>query len=392
MATDLSGPADTSMMRIVHTALRRDIARAQAVLTEPPYPDQPQRAALGAHLQWMIGFLHRHHESEDTYLYPAVREANPGAGGLLDEMDADHEAIQPAMAAVTRTAARYEREPEGREELLAALGSLADVLLPHLRREEDELMPVVSATITEQQWRDWDQANNVKPLGPRELAFTGNWLLDGLDAGDQAIVAALVPPVPRWVIRRVLVRGYRRAMFGCWRLPEHTRLKASLAGTASVHAGAPAGAVWAVLADVTRVGEWSHECHSATWTDGSTRAAVGARFLGSNRSGLSRWSRSCTISACEAPAELGYCTEGRLLGDATEWLFTLQPDEGGTRIVQRYRVRRLPVWADRLLWRVTPAHHDRHPALFRDLERLAALAEREHALTAAVRPATSTPA
>jgi hypothetical protein len=358
MATDLSGPADTSMMRIVHTALRRDIARAQAVLTEPPYPDQPQRAALGAHLQWMIGFLHRHHESEDTYLYPAVREANPGAGGPLDEMDADHEAIQPAMAAVTRTAARYEREP----------------------------------TITEQQWRDWDQANNVKPLGPRELAFTGNWLLDGLDAGDQAIVAALVPPVPRWVIRRVLVRGYRRAMFGCWRLPEHTRLKASLAGTASVHAGAPAGAVWAVLADVTRVGEWSHECHSATWTDGSTRAAVGARFLGSNRSGLSRWSRSCTISACEAPAELGYCTEGRLLGDATEWLFTLQPDEGGTRIVQRYRVRRLPVWADRLLWRVTPAHHDRHPALFRDLERLAALAEREHALTAAVRPATSTPA
>ncbi len=42
---------------------------------------------------------------------------------------------------------------------------------------------------------------------------------------------------------------------------------------------------------------------------------------------------------------------------------------------------RLPVWADRLLWRLTPAHHDRHPALVQDLQRLAGLAEREHVLT-----------
>jgi len=34
MATDLSGPADTSMMRIVHTALRRDIARVMTVAAQ----------------------------------------------------------------------------------------------------------------------------------------------------------------------------------------------------------------------------------------------------------------------------------------------------------------------------------------------------------------------
>ena len=218
MAADLSGPADTSMMRIVHTALRRDLGRARAALAEPPYPDLGQRTALGAHLRWMMGFLHRHHESEDAYLYPMVRAANPSAARLLDEMDADHDAIQPAMATVSRAAARYERDPEARGELLAALGALGEVLGPHLSREEHEMMPVVSASITEQQWRDWDQAYNVKPLGPRELVFTGNWILDGLDPGDQAIVAALVPPVPRWIIRYVLVRGYRRAMFRCWRL------------------------------------------------------------------------------------------------------------------------------------------------------------------------------
>ena len=77
MATDLSGPADTSMMRIVHSALRRDIARAQAVLSDLPYPDEPQRVALSSHLRWMIGWLHHHHETEDAYLYPMVREARP---------------------------------------------------------------------------------------------------------------------------------------------------------------------------------------------------------------------------------------------------------------------------------------------------------------------------
>jgi hypothetical protein len=53
-------------------------------------------------------------------------------------------------------------------------------------------------------------------------------------------------------------------MFRCWRLPRHSRLKISLAGTAAAHASAPPEAVWRVLADVTRVGEWSHECHTAS--------------------------------------------------------------------------------------------------------------------------------
>jgi hypothetical protein len=45
-------------------------------------------------------------------------------------------------------------------------------------------------------------------------------------------------------------------------------------------------------------------------------------------------------------------------------------------------VRRLPVWADRLVWWVAPAHHDRGAALAGDLERLAAAAEREAAVLA----------
>lgn len=383
MANDLNGPADMSMMRIVHTALRRDIVRAQTVLADLPYPDDRQRTALTAHVRWMIGWLHHHHQTEDQYLYPMVRAVSPGAAELLDDMDADHAAIQPAMDAVDAAAAGYALASSARDELLATLDALSEVLLPHLRREEEETMPVVSATLTERQWRDLDQEHNIKPLSKRELAFTGNWIVDGLRPEDEAIVAALVPPIPRWIIKHILVRGYRKAMFTCWRLPDHTNLKTGLNGHTSEYVEASPDTVWQVLTDITRVGEWSHECHTGAWIDGSTHAAVGARFRGTSRSGRVQWSRSCTVHLCDAPHEFGYRTNGRLLRDSTEWLWTLRPEGTGTRLVQHYRIRNLPVWADRLVWLATPAHHDRRPGLARDLHSLAAVAERASGQTAA---------
>lgn len=166
-------------------------------------------------------------------------------------------------------------------------------------------------------------------------------------------MAALGPPMPRWIIKHVLVRGYRKAMFRCRRLPEHTNIKTRLSGRTSLHATAAPETIWPILADVTRVGQWSHEGHTATWIDGATHAAVGARFRGTSRSGFAQWSRSCTVQVCASPNQFGYRTEGRLLRDSTEWLWTLEPEAGGTRITQHYRVRSLPVWADRLVWLFT---------------------------------------
>ncbi len=215
------------------------------------------------------------------------------------------------------------------------------------------------------------------------MAFTGLWIIDGLTAEDEAIGAALVPPIPRWIIKHILVHGYRKAMFKCWRLPEHTNIKTGLSGRTSLHAEAAPETIWPILADVTRVGHWSHECHTATWIDGATRATVGARFRGTSRSGFAQWSRSCTVQVCASPNQFGYRTEGRLVRDSTEWLWTLKPEAGGTRITQHYRVRSLRLWADRLVWLFTPARHDRRAALVRDLENVAALAEHETASSGA---------
>lgn len=132
--------------------------------------------------------------------------------------------------------------------------------------------------------------------------------------------------------------------------------------------------VWQVLTDVPRIGEWSHECRTAQWLDGADCAAVAARFRGTNKARFARWSRPCTISALDPERSFTYRTNGGIMGDATEWTFTLEPTDNGCRITQSYEIISLPRAAEWVISKMLPEHVDRSQALREDLERLGAVA------------------
>ena len=46
----------------------------------------------------------------------------------------------------------------------------------------------------------------------------------------------------------------------------------------SIEIAASPEAVYALVSDITRMGEWSPECRECTWANGATGPAVGARF------------------------------------------------------------------------------------------------------------------
>jgi hemerythrin superfamily protein len=119
--TDPNAPADTRLMGIIHEALRRDLRRTRETLSATPPPAGRQREALAEHLGWMMRFLHAHHSAEDEGLYPMVRQRNPQAADLLDQMHADHTTISPAIATVERCAEDYRRDGDQRQRLLAAV-------------------------------------------------------------------------------------------------------------------------------------------------------------------------------------------------------------------------------------------------------------------------------
>ncbi len=66
-----------------------------------------------------------------------------------------------------------------------------------------------------------------------------------------------------------------------WSTPLH--------GEVSLHVDAPVEEVWALVSDVTRIGEFSPETFEARWTRGSTGPEVGASFKGHvKRNGVGR--------------------------------------------------------------------------------------------------------
>ncbi|BAH55621.1 MULTISPECIES: hemerythrin domain-containing protein [Rhodococcus] len=217
MSTDRAAPADTRMMGILHDALRRDLGRARTVLTAPTPPAQSQRIAVADHLLWMMDYLRYHHRTEDENLWPLIRRLNPGAGTLLDRMDADHTHISPEIDRLCSAAGAYRDDgsTDARQAVVVALDGLEAALLPHLRREEDEMMPVVSRTITVGHWEDWGR-DIVKDKPKLELAREVPWVLDGLDAEQYRLVAHVLPAPARVILLHALAGQYRRACAARW--------------------------------------------------------------------------------------------------------------------------------------------------------------------------------
>ena len=134
--------------------------------------------------------------------------------------------------------------------------------------------------------------------------------------------------------------------------------------------------VWAVISDPTRVGEWSHECRSVSWCEGSSAAVVGAKFRGTNKVRAVRWARTCTITEVEPGRLLVYRTHGGVPRDSTEWRLRVDAAEGGCRVTQSFQILKFPRLVELATVVFNPAHRDRTAALREDLVRLGNVASR----------------
>lgn len=146
---------------------------------------------------------------------------------------------------------------------------------------------------------------------------------------------------------------------------------------------APPTAVWEVVGDPRRTGEWSHECREVSLLDGASAPSVGVRFRGRNRVGKSGWTRTCEIIALEPGREISWRTiPSPLHNDSTVWTITVEPDGERTRIVQSYEVVKLSALMDRMIYQFVSVHRDRREALTDDLQRIGEVARGPKSRTA----------
>lgn len=106
-----------------------------------------------------------------------------------------------------------------------------------------------------------------------------------------------------------------------------TELKRSKSITVAV----PPDELYALVSDVTRMGEFSPVCRACWWDEGGG-PQVGAWFTGRNEAAGRTWETRSQVVAAEPGREFSWeVNDGWVF-----WGFTLEPTDGGTRLTESW--------------------------------------------------------
>lgn len=112
---------------------------------------------------------------------------------------------------------------------------------------------------------------------------------------------------------------------------------AMIEGSTSIVINRPAADVFAAIADITRMGEWSPECTAGRWVAPATGPAVGARFEGDNAvtAGpltLKRWTTTSEVTEYVPGRIFEFVAEGY-----STWRYELTESSGATTVTESFR-------------------------------------------------------
>ncbi|MEV7600338.1 hemerythrin domain-containing protein [Kitasatospora sp. NPDC089797] len=170
-------------LRLVHAAMRRDLARMPNALRLLQPDEEDKGEALLRHWTFMTAMLTCHHEQQDTRIWPIVRRFAPELRLLLNWLEADHHNLDHSFTRVTTLVRIASRDTGSAWPVAYAMEDLAARLETHLRIEERQLLPRMERVVT----------GNSRLGGLGELldllrgadgpgtADALAWLLDGVD-------------------------------------------------------------------------------------------------------------------------------------------------------------------------------------------------------------------
>lgn len=100
----------------------------------------------------------------------------------------------------------------------------------------------------------------------------------------------------------------------------------------SISVAVPPDELYALVSDVTRMGEWSPICRTCWWDDGAG-PYVGAWFTGRNETPERTWETRSQVVAAEPGRKFAWqVNEGWV-----HWEYTFEPENGGTRLTEAWQ-------------------------------------------------------
>jgi hemerythrin-like domain-containing protein len=210
----MTGPM--TMNRVIHAAVRRDLARLESALAAAPDGDlarakQLQVAYANLHTQ-----LKHHHEGEDTYVFPFLERVE-GASELVQVMESEHQAMSDALDEVGVAMDTYASTGSASDAHAArdTVVRATEVVERHLHHEEDELEPLLLPHVETPEWKAVEKRLRPSSLGESGRAMA--WIQDGLPDDARAHLRSMIPAPVTFLVSRLGGRSYYRDVAPAWR-------------------------------------------------------------------------------------------------------------------------------------------------------------------------------
>lgn len=115
-----------------------------------------------------------HHPKEEDHLFAALRRRAPDAGPLLDALCREHAQGKTMLDALDAALARAEGDgAAAAAQLREGISAYVTFELAHMRREEEEVLPLAERVLTPEDWRAIDSAfaRNADPVFGADIAL-----------------------------------------------------------------------------------------------------------------------------------------------------------------------------------------------------------------------------
>lgn len=212
---------NTSGLILVHRIFRWLYRELPGLIREVKHGDTARAAIVGryAHLDFFA--LHMHHETEDAALWDRLTARDPGCAAHVDQMRAQHSQVAALLAGIEPQLEPWvaTADAELGDAFARDIEVLRDTLNVHLGQEEDDIMPVAGAVLSQQEW-DWMEEHTRatlsakrKELGNDILALQAGLLIASVPESERRDWMRANIPLPIRVLYALLMkRQYDRSM------------------------------------------------------------------------------------------------------------------------------------------------------------------------------------
>jgi hemerythrin-like domain-containing protein len=183
--------------------------------------DVERAAVIGVYAKLDFFALHLHHETEDLLLWDRLTTRDPACTVHVDQMLAQHADVASQLAVIEPQLAPWVATADAglRDAIAGDIERLSATLVGHLGQEEDDILPVAGAVLSQREWDEMEKHTRAtlrehrKELPRDTLSLQLGLLLASVPEAERDEWFRTNVPAPiRLLYSLLMKRRYERAM------------------------------------------------------------------------------------------------------------------------------------------------------------------------------------